>query len=95
MTTHPTQLQTGHCRQLGATPEHGGVNFAIWGRPAALMGCCCLPMRPMNIPKSCCWIRRSTDPATTGTSLFGLHVGQIYGWRVVSPLIALQGVVID
>ena len=29
------RISAGHCRQLGATPEHDGVNFAIWARLAS------------------------------------------------------------
>ncbi len=96
MTTHPTQLQTGHCRQLGATPEHGGVNFAIWGRPAALMELLLFAHEADEHPQILL-----LDPEEHRSGYYwhvfipGLHVGQIYGWRVVSPLIALQGVVID
>ena len=29
------RISAGHCRQLGATPENDGVNFAIWARLAS------------------------------------------------------------
>ncbi len=29
------RISAGHCRQLGATPDSNGVNFAIWARLAS------------------------------------------------------------
>ena len=37
MVSAPKKISAGHCRQLGATPEGHGTNFAIWGRLAKSM----------------------------------------------------------
>ena len=34
---HKRDILSGHCRDLGATIEKGGVNFAIWCRNAKVM----------------------------------------------------------
>ena len=34
---HKRDILSGHCRDLGATVEKDGVNFAIWCRNAKVM----------------------------------------------------------
>ena len=93
---HHHSLQPGHCRQLGATPEHGGVNFAIWGRPAANMELLLFAHESDEHPQI---LRLDPEEHRSGyywhTFVPGVQAGQLYGWRVTAPLVDLPGVVID
>ncbi|MCP3291636.1 alpha-amylase family glycosyl hydrolase, partial [Aeromonas hydrophila] len=80
------RISAGHCRQLGATPEHDGVNFAIWARLASrvelLLFTSADDATPEVIPLS---------PRLNRTAYYwhihieGIELGQRYAYRIQGP----------
>ena len=85
-----SQIEPGHCRQLGATLDSRGVNFAIWGRYAKTMELLLFAHESDTEPR--CLVL--TAPRHRSGYYWHIHVagieaGQIYGWRVKTPLLTL------
>ena len=80
------RISAGHCRQLGATPDSNGVNFAIWARLASrvelLLFASADDATPEVIPLS---------PRLNRTAYYwhihveGISVGQRYAYRIQGP----------
>ncbi|MCD6618286.1 glycogen debranching protein GlgX [Aeromonas veronii] len=80
------RISAGHCRQLGATPDSHGVNFAIWARLASrvelLLFASADDATPEVIPLS---------PRLNRTAYYwhihveGISVGQRYAYRIQGP----------
>ena len=85
-------VSAGHCRELGATVEHDGVNFAIWGRFAKEMELLLFRFESDLHPE----IIRLTGPTHRSGYYWHVHVpgvreGQLYGWRIPSQLLNMPG----
>ena len=85
-------VSAGHCRELGATVEHDGVNFAIWGRFAKEMELLLFRFESDLHPE----IIRLTAPTHRSGYYWHVHVpgvreGQLYGWRIPSQLLNMPG----
>lgn len=88
-----TQVITaGHCRELGATVEDGGVNFAIWGRFAKEMELLLFRSEQDTDPSI---IRLKAPTHRSGyywhVHISGLQAGQLYGWRIPTLLLNMPG----
>ncbi len=86
------ETKSGHCNQLGATIENGGVNFALWARLASSVELLLFAhpddLDPVVIP---------FDPHQNRTAYYwhiwveGLSDGQLYGYRVNGPWRPYEG----
>ncbi|GAA4500594.1 isoamylase [Pseudaeromonas paramecii] len=86
------RISAGHCQQLGAQVELGGVNFAIWGRYAKEMELLLFAHEQDEQPE----VIRLTAPLHRSGYYWHVHVaglkaGQLYGWRIPSLLLAMPG----
>ena len=83
MVSAPKKLSAGHCRQLGATPEGHGTNFAIWGRLAKSMELLLFHSEKDEQPDI---ITLSEEQYRSGyywhVHVAGVTAGQLYAWRV-------------
>lgn len=86
------KLTPGHCRQLGATPEGHGTNFAIWGRLAKSMELLLFSSEKDEHPEI---ITLAEEIYRSGyywhVHVGGVSAGQLYAWRVKEVLIDLPG----
>jgi glycogen debranching enzyme GlgX len=90
------QINNGHCRQLGATIEGSGVNFALWARLACsvelLLFSSADDVEPMII---------QLNPKVNRTAYYwhiwidGIGDGQLYGFRVNGPWRPYEGTRFD
>lgn len=86
------RISAGHCQQLGAQVEQGGVNFAIWGRFAREMELLLFAHEQDEQPE----VIRLVAPLHRSGYYWHVHVaglksGQLYGWRIPSLLLAMPG----
>ncbi len=76
----------GHCRELGATPDAGGVNFALWARLATRV-----ELLLFATPGDCQPEIITLHPQRNRTAYYwhiyleGLPPGQLYGYRIDGP----------
>jgi isoamylase len=85
-------ITAGHCRELGATVEHDGINFAIWGRFAKEMELLLFRSEQDTDPE----VIRLTAPTHRSGYYWHVHVagikdGQLYGWRIPTLLLTMPG----
>ena len=90
------KVSKGHCRQLGATLENGGVNFALWARLASSVELLLFASETDTQPQI---IRLS--PGENRTAYYwhlfveGIGDGQLYGWRINGPWRPYEGTRFD
>lgn len=89
------KVKSGHCHELGATIENGGVNFALWARLASSVELLLFSHPDDHHPKV---IR--FDPKQNRTAYYW-HIwvpdigdGQLYGFRVNGPWRPYEGTVV-
>ena len=85
-------ITAGHCRELGATVEHDGVNFAIWGRFAKEMELLLFRSELDTDPE----VILLKAPNHRSGYYWHVHVtgvlpGQLYGWRIPTLLLNMPG----
>ena len=76
-------ISAGHCRHLGATIEHDGVNFAVWCPDARVMELLLFGSAEDGDPEI---ITLESDLFRSSyywhVKVLGVRAGQIYAWRV-------------
>ncbi|MGL6052585.1 MAG: alpha-amylase family glycosyl hydrolase, partial [Aeromonas salmonicida] len=80
------RISAGHCRQLGATPENDGVNFAIWARLASRVELLLFTRADDDTPEVIV-----LSPRLNRTAYYwhihieGIPLGQRYAYRIQGP----------
>ena len=90
------QTKNGHCRQLGATIESGGVNFSLWARLASAVELL-LFASPDDVAPTIIKL----NPKVNRTAYYwhiwvdGIGDGQLYGFRINGPWRPYEGTRFD
>jgi isoamylase len=71
-------------RFLGATPTHGGTNFALWSESADAVELCLFDQINGQLQETRFALAHRTGPIWHGY-LAGVRIGQRYGYRVYGP----------
>ena len=90
------QTKNGHCRQLGATIESGGVNFSLWARLASAV-----ELLLFSSPDDVTPTVIKLNPKVNRTAYYwhiwveGIGDGQLYGFRINGPWRPYEGTRFD